>query len=299
MKLRRKLLWIVGLLAAAAVLAAIVVPPAIRGPGEVRLPLPPAASSPGEAPATTIKVMTLNLAHGRAEGFHQTFQKPTTIEANLDRVAEVIRREGPDFLAFQEADGPSLWSGNFNHVEHLAEAAHYPHHLRGEHVRGLGLSYGTALVSRWPARDAVSFTFAANPPTPSKGFVVARFAWPGRPDFEFDVVSVHLDFARESVRRRQIDKLAGELANRDKPLVVLGDFNNDWSDPAGPVRTLADRLGLRVYRAEAKDLATYPSSGRRFDWILISPPLEFVDHGTLADAVSDHRAVVALLRIGQ
>jgi len=289
--------WTLALLAAAAVLALVGVPLAIRGPGEVTLPTSQAVAPGPDGAPPTIKVMTLNLAHGRAEGFHQTFQKRTTIESHLDRAAEVIRREGPDIVALQEADGPSVWSGNFNHVEHLALAAGYSHHFRGEHVRGLGLSYGTALLSRWPARDAVSFTFPANPPTPSKGFVVARFTWPGRAEFEFDVVSVHLDFARESVRLRQIDTLAGELAKRARPRVVLGDFNNDWSDPAGPVRTLADRLGLQVYRAEAEDLGTYPSSGRRLDWILLSPPLEFVEYRALPDAVSDHRGVVAVLRI--
>jgi endonuclease/exonuclease/phosphatase family metal-dependent hydrolase len=280
-------------------LAAIMVPLAIRGPGEVALPVPQGADSAANQPAPTISVMSLNLAHGRGEGFHQTFQKRTTIEANLDRVAEVLRRERPDFVGFQEADGPSVWSGNFNHVEYLAQAAGYPSHFRGEHVRGLGLSYGTAIVSRLPARDAVSFTFAANPPTPSKGFVVARFSWPGRPGFDFDLASVHLDFLRASVRRKQIDQLAGELDKRGKPLVVLGDFNCGWTDQGSPVRALAERLRLKAYRPDDRNLGTYPSAGRRLDWILISPPLEFVEYKVLRDAVSDHRAVVAVLRLGE
>jgi len=299
MKLRRKLRWTLAALAVAAALAAIVVPLAIRGPGEVALPLPPGADSAADRPAPTISVMTLNLAHGRGEGFHQTFQKRTTIEAHLDRVAEVLRRERPDVAAFQEADGPSVWSGNFNHVDYLAEAAEYPSRFRGEHVRGLGLSYGTAIVSRLPAAEAVSFTFAANPPTPSKGFVVARYSWPGPSGFEFDVASVHLDFSRASVRRTQVEKLAGELAKRGKPLVVLGDFNCGWPDQGSPVRALAERLGLKAYRPDGRDLATYPSTGRRLDWVLIAPPLEFVEYKVLPDAVSDHRAVVAVLRIGE
>jgi endonuclease/exonuclease/phosphatase family metal-dependent hydrolase len=241
--------------------------------------------------------MTLNLAHGRATGVHQALEKRSTIEAHLDKIGQLLRRERPDVVAFQEADGPSFWSGEFNHVEYLAHAAEYPHFFRGEHVRGLGLSYGTALVSRLPLAEAVSHTFAASPPTPPKGFVVARVTWPGRPGLRLNVVSVHLDFSLASVRKEQIAELAEHLAKREGPTIVLGDFNSQWSDRESAVRALAERLSLRAYQPAAADMATFPETGKRLDWILISPPLEFLEYRTLPDVVSDHRGVVAVLGI--
>ena len=64
--------------------------------------------------------MTLNVAHGRNKSLNQVFLKRAAIRANLDRITEVLRREQPDIVALQEVDGVALWSGNFNHVSHLA-----------------------------------------------------------------------------------------------------------------------------------------------------------------------------------
>ena len=65
----------------------------------------------------TLRVMTLNLAHGRGEAFHQLFQKSTTIIQNLDEISAMLKREQADVVALQEADAPSFWSGNFHHVD--------------------------------------------------------------------------------------------------------------------------------------------------------------------------------------
>ena len=244
----------------------------------------------------TLTVMTLNVAHGRKRGFHQALKKRATIESNLDDIADVLKREGPDVVALQEADGPSGWSGGFNHVEYLAVGGGLEHFCRGEHVKGMKLSYGTALLSRLPLEESRSVTFAPSPPTFSKGFVVATVAWPGRPDSQVDVVSVHLDFARKSVRGKQIQKLIDELSARENPLIVMGDFNCQWDGKDKSLRTLAEGLDLVAPEPAAGDMATFPKTGKRLDWILASPELEFVEYRTVTDVLSDHYGVVAVLR---
>jgi len=52
-----------------------------------------------------------------------------------------------------------------------------------------------------------------------------------------------------------------------------------------------------AYAPEADDLVTFPSRERRLDWVLVSKEIAFVGHRVLADAVSDHRAVAADLRL--
>jgi len=289
---------ILGPLLGLTLLAAWATPWAVRGPHEAVLvdsaPAVSAPSSQAKAPAT-LKVVTLNLAHGRGEGFHQALQKKRSIESHLDDVARVLRRESPDVVALQEADGPSIWSGQFDHVEYLARAAGLEHFVRGSHVQTMKLSYGTALISRLPLTDARGVTFPPSPPTPPKGFTMARVPWPGQGDFQVEVVSVHLDFSRASVRRRQVDELAEHLFTRKGPLVVMGDFNADWSNEEGPPRRLATRLKLRAYRPEATDMPTFGAK-KRLDWILVSSPLEMVEYETLPDPISDHRAVAAVLK---
>ena len=244
----------------------------------------------------TLRLLTLNAAHGRQEGPNQVFQKGTTIESNLEAIAAVLEREQPDVLALQEADGPSIWSGKLDHVDYLAEKAGYPYATRGEHVKGMNVSYGTALLSKLPMHDARSYTFEPSPPTLAKGLVVITIGSPDNPDESIDVVSVHLDFSRKSVREKQVQEMIARLSKRERPLIVMGDFNCQWTDKGGALPTLAEALDLRVYEPERRDLNTFSKLKRRLDWILISRELEFVSYRVLPDALSDHRGVLCEVR---
>ncbi len=243
-----------------------------------------------------LRVMTLNLAHGRSTGFHQALKLKRTIRRNLNAVADVLRRERPDVVAFQEADGPSFWSGGFDHVEFVAEAAGLEWRLRGQHVVAPRMQYGTAIAARLPLEEPLSVTFAPSPPTFSKGFVVSTVTHPTAPDCPIDIVSVHLDFARAAIRRRQIETLVEELRGRDRLRVVVGDFNTSWGAREKTLRRLADALGLRCHEPEAP-LVTFPFHKARLDWIFASRALDIVEHRVLPDVVSDHRGVLAGLRL--
>ena len=50
-------------------------------------------------------------------------------------------------------------------------------------------------------------------------------------------------------------------------------------------------------RSDGQAMTTFPGSGERLDWILISPELEFVSYTHLDDTLSDHLGVVAQLRL--
>jgi endonuclease/exonuclease/phosphatase family metal-dependent hydrolase len=240
-----------------------------------------------------MKVMTLNLAHGRGQKWHQWLLDREAIEANLACVAATLRRESPDVVALQEADGPSFWSGGFDHIAHLADAAGYPYLVRGEHVQRRRLVYGTSLLSRIPVHEAVSVTFPRSRPTTTKGFVVGRVEMPGRSCSKVDVVSVHLDFLRPAIRRRQIAQIVSGLSHRDVPQVILGDFNCAWRSRDRCLHRLTAELGLATYEPLSRHLWTFPRLRRRLDWIFISSPLQFVSYRVLPDRLSDHRAVVA------
>jgi endonuclease/exonuclease/phosphatase family metal-dependent hydrolase len=247
----------------------------------------------------TLRVMTLNVAHGRRDGFHQALQRRERIEKNLSAIAAELERVEPDLVALQEADGPSIWSGRFDHVHYLASSARFASYVRGEHVKRFNLTYGTALLSQIPLDDAVSVTFAPSPPTLTKGFVVGAVAWPGEPQTLIDVVSVHLDFARKSVRDAQVQELARMLGQRKRPMIVMGDFNCEWTSKGSPLKRLAESLGLKVHQPDAKGMTTFPTLGTRLDWVLISPELEFAGYQTLTSTLSDHLGVVAELKLAR
>lgn len=249
----------------------------------------------------TLRCFSLNVAHGRHMAAHQALLRRRTAENNVARIADVVNRVGADLVALQEADGPSTWSGNFDHVATLAYHAGMEHHLRGDHnpfsVGRWRLESGTALLSRTPLNHAVSYPFNANW-RDTKGFVVASVQVPQWQDLEIDVVSVHLDFLRPALRYQQILQMIEVLQRRQRPLIVLGDLNFSLANEREAWVLLEELLDLCPWAPE-RDLPTFPvhRPSRRLDWILASREIEFASYRTLRTPLSDHLGVVADLRL--
>ena len=247
--------------------------------------------------STSLTVMTLNMAHARSNGLHQALQGWNRAIDNLDDIIAVVDEANPDILALQEADGASVWSGSFDHVEYLATEQGYRHWLRGEHVSAAGLHYGTALVSRLKLDDPESLRFKSSFGSLPKGLVVSTIRWPGSPWIEVDVVSVHLDPMSKNRRIRQVGELSELLSKRQHPVIVMGDMNTEWAREESALHHLSADLGVSVYQPDDSQLVTYPRFGKRLDWIMISDELDFADHQIVGDKISDHRGVVAVLNL--
>ena len=247
--------------------------------------------------SASIKVMTLNIAHARGDGLHQIFQKSHETKQHLDKIGELIKEQRPDIVALQEADGPSFWSGNFNHVKHLARSGSFAQYVRGDHVRGMKLSYGTALLSNIPLWNPLSVTFDPSLSLTPKGFLVSTFRWTGTQIIEVDVVSVHLDMLSKSGRRKQADELIRTLRERNRPMIIMGDFNSDWKKQDSALQLITKELGLKVFRPDSQGMETFPLFKKRLDWIIISPLFKFLTYEILSDVVSDHFGISAVLEI--
>ena len=245
----------------------------------------------------TLKVITLNIAHGRGEGFHQLLQTGAETRTNLDAIATLLKEQRPDIAALQEADGPSYWSGKIDHVEYLAMQGSFAQYIRANHVDGYGLFYGTAFVSNLEMKHPEAITFEPELSMVPKGFVITTVTWPGEPCVELDVVSVHLDFSSEAIRRKQAVELVDILRARNRPMVVMGDFNTRWDKENSALHLIARELGLSPYKPEQTGLETFAHFGHRLDWVLISPGFKFHSYNVVDDNVSDHRAVVAELAL--
>jgi endonuclease/exonuclease/phosphatase family metal-dependent hydrolase len=239
-----------------------------------------------------LRVMTLNMAHGRARALVQSRARtPEWFRRNLDAIAAVIVREGPDVVALQEAELGSRWAGDFDHVAYLAKACRLPAIAATPHVVAEDrFRYGTALLGRAQWLDHGGRDFTAQGRW-HKGYTWASLRIGAA---SLTAISLHLDFASASRRRAQAHELADAFADHDGALVLLGDCNAQWRDGDSPVLSLAHALALHTVDPLGGD-ATYGTC-RRLDWILASRGLRFMDHRVLDDRVSDHRAVVADLR---
>ncbi|MCP3901317.1 MAG: hypothetical protein GY707_16555 [Desulfobacteraceae bacterium] len=254
---------------------------------------------PGEKAITGLnnnsvfEILTLNIAHGRKNGPNQIFQSKNKIKSNLDEVASLLKRESPDLVALQEADGPSLWSGDFSHVKYIAEKSRYDYSVRGAHVKGMGLTYGTALLSKYPLASPVSVTFKPSPPTFPKGFVSADINLGNK--LSTKIVSVHLDFFRKTIRKEQVENMTDILSPNKKSLIIMGDFNCEF-EQGSALQILAEKLNLSVYSKGVEQMITFPKLEKRLDYILISHDLEFISYKVVKDIVSDHFGVVSEIR---
>lgn len=244
-----------------------------------------------------MKVMTLNVAHARAEGPSQLLQSVEDAKQNLYRIADVMRREQPDIAAFQEIDRDSFWNGGFDHTAYLASNAEYPHFFSGAHIDGQRLEYGTALVAKQMLSGSSSVKFSQPFARPRKGFVVSTIHWPGTTDIEVDVVSVHLDFLTRGQRMKEIHRLIEVLsARKDRPVIIMGDLNAEYEPDKGVLPVLKKALALNTW-LPSEALITFPKFNKRIDWVLVSDDIEIVSHEVLPEALSDHRAIVAELRL--
>ena len=243
-------------------------------------------------PKNVLRVATLNIAHGRKDSFSQFLISNEAIKKNLTDIAQVLNQHQAHIVALQEADS----SESFNHVKFLATKSQYPWRVQVSNVDMGPISYGTALLSTLPLTDAIKHTFFPSWPTFNKGFVLTQVLWPSEDHNDvrkIDIISVHLDFSRKSVREKQIQEMVDILSKRNNPTIVMGDFNNEWLGSDSAIKKLA--VGrFNAYQSDSLAFKTYKN--KRLDWILITKDLEFVTHQVLPEILSDHLMVIAEIR---
>ena len=248
-------------------------------------------------PESVLRVATLNLAHGRKDSFNQLFVGENSHKENLNDIADVLSQHKPHIVALQEADAESRWSGSFDHVAYLATTAEYPWRVHESNAESWLYQYGTALLSILPIVESIKHTFEPSPPTLDKGFVLAQIKWPSgnkNKSRKIDIISVHLDFSRESVRKKQINEMIEIMSARMNPTIIMGDFNSEWLAEVSVIKELATKSRFSTYKPEAANYNSYKD--KRLDWILITKELEFVNYQVLPDTLSDHAMVVADIR---
>ena len=287
---------------AAALLAAVLVL-SCASSGEIETTSPRALTvhrsehAPRERVNPHLRVATLNIAHGRGDSLNQLLVSRDKTRDNLDAISQFLQAREIHIAALQEADAPSWWSGDFDHAAYLAGSAGFSHWAQASHA-SLGVGhYGTAVLSQLPIGSAMAQDFAPSPPTANKGFTLAEITWPldTGASVTIDVVSIHMDFSRKSVRESQMRELDQVMQNRRNPLVLMGDFNSE---------TLADRLVAQAAQ-NSRHLHTVPFDqgehssykDKRLDWIIVSGDFEIVDYVTAPEVLSDHRAVIATLAL--
>ena len=243
----------------------------------------------------SLRVMTYNIYGARATS-------PANA-ADLDAIAEVIRRQNPDFVTLNEVDVFTNRTGKDVHqARDLAEKLGMEWHFSKAIDRDGG-EYGDALLSKYPILEKRSYRLpcAAEQPGEDRSLCVIRVQIDGK---DLYVASTHLDHlsgdASRLVQATEIRRIRDTELEGD--LILCGDLN------AIPSSNVIATMTSFLTNTGPIDQYTFPSDdpSRKIDYIMYAPIEHFgvqncqvVSRGDQqvggVDA-SDHRPVIADIR---
>ena len=243
----------------------------------------------------SLRVMTYNIYGARATS-------PANA-ADLDAIAEVIRRQSPDFVTLNEVDVFTNRTGKDVHqARDLAEKLGMEWHFSKAIDRDGG-EYGDAVLSKYPILETRSYRLpcAAEQPGEDRSLCVIRVQIDGK---DLYVASTHLDHlsgdASRLVQATEIRRIRDTELEGD--LILCGDLN------AIPSSNVIATMTSFLTNTGPIDQYTFPSDdpSRKIDYIMYAPIEHFgvqncqvVSRGDQqvggVDA-SDHRPVIADIR---
>ena len=243
----------------------------------------------------SLRVMTYNIYGARATS-------PANA-ADLDAIAEVIRRQNPDFVTLNEVDVFTNRTGKDVHqARDLAEKLGMEWHFSKAIDRDGG-EYGDAVLSKYPILEKRSYRLpcAAEQPGEDRSLCAIRVQIDGK---DLYVASTHLDHlsgdASRLVQATEIRRIRDTELEGD--LILCGDLN------AIPSSNVIATMTSFLTNTGPIDQYTFPSDdpSRKIDYIMYAPIEHFgvqncqvVSRGDQqvggVDA-SDHRPVIADIR---
>ncbi len=246
----------------------------------------------------TLRVVTLNLAHGRGLAPNQALVESEVISGNLQETARYLDALDADIVGLQEVDKDCNWSGNCSQAKDIAHGGDFRHYRMGVNNRRAGryqLVYGNALLSQYPVRQCQNYPFS-DASIGGKGFLMADVE---AGDRVLTVCIVHLAPVGKRARRSQVRSIIHALEDGDNPLVVMGDFNAEI-EKDGVLEEMCEALGLETIRGGegARDTFRF-LRGRRIDYIFSSRSLRVVNYHVGEAELSDHRPVICDIHVAE
>ncbi len=248
-----------------------------------------------------VRIVTLNIAHGRGLNPIQGTSSAERLRRNLGRIGDLIIKLDPDVVALQEIDQRSRWAGNFDQLDFLSRHTGMPFSVFGIHNRREGLinlAYGNGLLSKHPilASETVSFGQRS---VGEKGFIFAEISLHGH---RLPLVNLHLHYRSRASRFQQLDLLLEFLREKRRahggewPLlpIVCGDFNTPKSSSDVTVALLRHLRDLGDYTLHPLKGRTFPSPlpARLLDFVFLPPRTHSAECQVVKAMVSDHRPVM-------
>lgn len=310
---RRKKLFVAVAALAVVVLGPYLVSRARSSGRRVRLRSNPAALAAENA--STIRVVTFNIAHGRGATDDNWEQPGREKPQRIEQIARLIADAQADVVVLNEIDFSASWSGHQNQAEAIARSAGFPYWVEQRNLDFRFLygswKFGNAVLSKYPIVDVQLVEFPPHRAWESwlaghkRGVVCTLELAPTR---RVRLLAVHLESRGEPTRAASADTIVELAAATDIPLIVAGDFNSAPTGFPQAVRTATGRNAMDILMATGlfqtrpeeppgPEEMTFSSTEpvQVIDWIMIPPGWRFADYRAIDSRLSDHRPVVATI----
>lgn len=232
----------------------------------------------GCAWAGELRVFSYNIHHGVGlDG-----------KLDLNRIAEVIRKQKPDLVALQEVDRKVPRSGGVDQAAALAKLLGM-HHAYGKCIDLDGGEYGNAILSKYPIQETRVHKLPG--PGEARAVLEGLLLVKGK---RISFASVHLDWRDETTRAGQMRAMDGVLSLRKHPVIVAGDFN---AAPDSETMTLAAEKWSVIKKSGASLTMPADVPKTEIDYILhrglnpVSASCLVIDE----KVASDHRPLIGVI----
>lgn len=218
---------------------------------------------------------------------------------SVERVAEILHRYQPDFVALQELDSLSRRSNGLDQLEELKRL--WP--SQGEFLPLMSMRggrYGIGFLSRLPVErwDAEVLPFADQfMRQEPRGVIKVKVRAPGGRTVE--ILNTHLGLTKKE-RTRQIDRLLEECQGQDREAqVLIGDFN--CSPTSLEYRRICRRFRAAQNPPQKTWFGTFPL--RYLDYAFVRGDLQvlsaWVPRDSLTRVASDHLPLIVDLVVNE
>lgn len=230
----------------------------------------------GKPLATNFTAMTYNIQSGF--GLNATW--------NLERTAKAIEADQPDIVVLQEVSRGWPIASGVDEATWLSQRLDMPIYFGTASVDGL---WGNAILTKAPVTTVTVRKFDSTENL-KRSVIEVRVDTTAGPVVVF---GTHLDNAEDAadVRTEQAKQLS-EFINGDRPAVLGADLNSEPDSDA--VRVLE---GAGLINTGPPSGETFPNSGRRIDYIIVTSDIEVRDAWIPDTDASDHKPVAADLTL--
>lgn len=248
---------------------------------------PAARSSAGPASGKrTLRVMTYNIHVG--VGMDK--------KLDLQRIADVIKRERPDLVGLQEVDRGVKRTEGKDEIVELAKMTlmdmAFAHNLDYQ-----GGKYGVAILSRFLIQKTEHQKYENRREAERRGMLRVEVDVDGK---TVNFVTTHLDYQEKDGRLFETEQLLRFIDRVPGPLIVAGDFNDEPSGSAYELMLKSFDDAWIGSRAKGDGLS-YPADkpARRIDYIFYrrSEGVRAKKSWVVNTQASDHVPVIAELEI--